>query len=376
MNKNSPLQVVQIASGDLWAGAEVQLYTLCKALHECEDIKVSVILLNHGTLADKLRDLGIPVEVLDETRLNTLQIGFRTYSYLKQHKPDVVHTHRIKENFIGGLAAWFARIPSLRSVHGAPEHRPGWKKPHKLLQYGLDWFIGRFLQTRIIAVSSDLKTILLNTYPENKIRVVENGIDIHALAPFTKQATATRTRPSAYKIGLVGRLVPVKRVDVFINTAQYLRQHHPELDCQFYVYGDGPLQNELTKQIETLALQDRVHLEGHTNAIHSKIAELDALLITSDHEGLPMTLLETMVIGTPVIAHSVGGIIPVCQMGQCCELVKTNDAIQFAKALVHRLTEWEETQRKASLAQQRIKENYSAEANAKSFINIYRLSRK
>ena len=64
-------RVLHIASGDLWAGAEVQLFTLVKTLHKYLNVPVSVILLNHGELENKLRAAGIKVIVLDECETNT-----------------------------------------------------------------------------------------------------------------------------------------------------------------------------------------------------------------------------------------------------------------------------------------------------------------
>ncbi|VAW89721.1 hypothetical protein MNBD_GAMMA17-2069, partial [hydrothermal vent metagenome] len=96
------------------------------------DITVSVILLNHGTLEDKLREQNICVEVLDETELSSIRIFTSLIKALKRLKPNIIHTHRNKENILGSIAAKIAgNMPSLRTAHGAPEHRPIIKKPHK-----------------------------------------------------------------------------------------------------------------------------------------------------------------------------------------------------------------------------------------------------
>lgn len=288
MNDPQTLNITHIASGDLWAGAEVQLYTLCKELNLIEDISINVILLNHGTLEQKLGECGIPVEVLDETKLSGLRIGWRLFKRLWLHKPDIIHTHRLKENILGSLTSWLAGIQSLRTVHGAPEHHPSWLRPHKRLLYLVDWLTGRYLQTNIVAVSEELKCLLTNKYQRDKLKVIENGVDIESLAPYQKQPPAEDNHPQGpYKVGLVGRLVPVKRADLFIQTAKYLSVHHPELPFQFHIYGDGPLRTELEQLAKTLEVENIMHFEGHCTHIHPQIASLDALLIPSDHEGFP-----------------------------------------------------------------------------------------
>ena len=81
MNTESFIRVTHIASGDLWAGVEVQLYTLVKSLNRLPEIQSSVILLNHGTLEQKLKELGIEVQILDETKLSGWKIYRRLAKY-------------------------------------------------------------------------------------------------------------------------------------------------------------------------------------------------------------------------------------------------------------------------------------------------------
>ncbi len=368
------MHVVHIASGDLWAGAEVQLHTLCKTLNKMPDISVSVILLNHGTLENKLREQNICVEVLDETELNSARIFIRLIKALKRLKPDIVHTHRNKENILGSIAAKIAgNIPSLRTVHGAPEHRPSIKKPHQYLLYLLDWLTARYLQSKIIAVSEDLKTQLTKSYPENKIEVIENGVDIEALAcHIKKQAPNSLSNKKSYKIGLVGRLVPVKRVDIFIATAKYMRDHYSEFNIQYHIFGDGPLRAELEQLSISLNINDIIKFEGHRTDIHSQTPTLDALIITSDHEGLPITLLEAMTLGVPVIAHSVGGITIACKNGALCWLVTKNSAEEISQNLARCLSNPKESQALAIRASQHALHHYSADENAKSYKGYYK----
>lgn len=373
MTQESLPHIVHIASGDLWAGAEVQLFTLAKALVQSGNARVSIVLMNHGELEQRLIQQGIPVTILDESSLNGFQILWRLTQFLKKHKPDVVHTHRIKENILGSLAALFSgNIPSLRTVHGAPEHNPGWAKPHKQLFYSLDWLTERFLQRRIVAVSKDLVTLLHKDFPEKKIAVIENGIDIDALSPYRKSAPKSLdTNSGSVKIGLVGRLVPVKRVDLFLQIAHHLKQENPDFHAHFHIYGDGPLRNELEALCTKLKLEESVYFEGHSDNIHQEIASLDALLITSDHEGLPMTLLEAMALGTPVISHAVGGIPEVLIQGECGRLVNLQTAESFCSVIREVLNNSDKTLRMTTAAQDRICRYYSSQVNAKKYLALY-----
>lgn len=373
MKSQVSISVVHIASGDLWAGAEVQLFTLVKSLLSFENVTVRVILLNHGELENRLRELNIDVEVLDESRLNSLQILWQVRKLLNSWQPNVVHTHRTKENILGGIAARFAgNIPSLRTVHGTPEHLRSWLQLHKHFINTLDWFCGRYVQRKMIAVSDELAEILEKDFPSRKIRVIENGIDLDAIQLQTKHTTHIPSiKGQGFKIGLVGRLVPVKRVDLFIKTACYMRDHNPELETSFYIYGDGPLRQELEDFTHELRVNDIVHFEGHCSHIHQRIKELDILVMTSDHEGLPMTLLEAMALGVPIVAHAVGGIPKLLCEGSCGLLVYKHSETGYFQAIHDLLMNPEQLNNITVKALEQVSNNYTSENSSTTYLSEY-----
>jgi glycosyltransferase involved in cell wall biosynthesis len=373
MKSHTPISIVHIASGDLWAGAEVQLFTLAKTLHSFENVAVRVILLNHGELENRLQEVGIEVAVLNETQLNGFHIFWRLRKLLKSWSPDVVHTHRIKENILGGLAAKFSgNIPSIRTVHGAPENKPSWLKLHKRIYFILDRLVGRYVQRKIIAVSDDLAEKLQKIFPAEKIHVIENGIDMDSIKKQAdSQGSLNRPKDHTYKIGLVGRLVPVKRVDLFIKTARYFRDHYQEANGHFYIYGDGPLRNELIELSNELDVSNIVHFKGHYPNIHQEMVNLDLLVMPSDHEGLPMTLLEAMALGVPVIAHAVGGIPKLLCGGICGTLIQENNPEPYAEAINSLLISPENIQNFITVARENVTHNYTSINNAYDYLNNY-----
>lgn len=369
LNKN--IHVLQLVSGDLWAGAEVMLYTLVKTLHTELNTRVTVVVLNTGTLEQKLRECGVTVFVLDESKLNSLQIFFQLFKIIKEIQPDILHSHRLKENILGSIAAWHRhRIPSIRTVHGASEHHPPFYKLPKHIIPLLNWFCGRFLQQYIIAVSDDLAKKLSNNFPKSKIKVIENGVDIDALLESVE--THTVTENDVYHIGIAGRLTPVKRVDLFIECAVYLKHNHPELDIHFHIYGEGPLRAALTEQVNSRQADAYIHFEGHTENIPQQLQTLNALLMTSDHEGLPMILLEAMCMKTPIIAHAVGGIPELLDHGKCGTLVNTHTPEAFAQAITKLILQTEEHRTKTERAFSRVIDRFSAEHTANVYLDRYK----
>jgi L-malate glycosyltransferase len=362
------LKILHIASGDLWAGAEAQLFTLCDSLKHDLAQQVCVILLNHGELESRLNASGIKVYVISESQFGLVEIIRQCVRIIQSEKPQIIHTHRFKENIIGAIAAKRCKnIPSLRSCHGHAEHHYGILQLHKKVLNLVELWMGEYWQKYIVAVSEQLAESLRHQFSKNKIKVIENGVNTRSINQFLQTQITKDNQPK--RVGIVGRLVPVKRVDCFIELANFWKQSQPT-EIEFIVYGDGPLAPSLKQQAEKLQLNN-ITFAGHTQDIFPAIASLDALLILSDHEGLPMTLLEAMAIGTPIMSVKVGGIPEALQNGQCGFLVNSQAPQALAEGLTAVLNNTQETQARANAAKLIIKQLYSAQNNAEKFLKLY-----
>lgn len=369
--KRGPLiTVVHIASGDLWAGAEVQLYNLTKELYKNAQVRVLVILLNHGILEKKLEEAGINIAVFDEKLLNNLQILSRIYFFLKKFRPDIVHTHRQKENVLGGFAALLTGIKSLRTVHGAPELRPAYMHISKRFFIFMDWFSGRTVQDKIVAVSKQLADQLTTQFPETKIRVIENGIDKNEVRTAAEELVSLPGPLDAINIAIVGRLVSVKRVDIFLRAAHLVLQRNTNRYA-FYIFGDGPLRSDITELIKTLNLQNQVFMMGFCNNIAAYLSKMKLLVITSDHEGLPMNLLEALCLRVLVVSRNVGGIPAVLAGGKCGTLVAGENPADYADAISRCLADPNAAALRAENGYRRVASEYSIQRTAELYYKLY-----
>jgi len=362
----NPLKVIQVASGDLWGGAEAQINTLCKYLSRDPDTHVEVILLNHGELERRLKSNGIPVTVFDESQLSTIESFLRLKQSFKVKQPSVIHTHRQKENILASLANRFsARAACVRTQHGAPEFDYTWSQWKNKLQIELDRFCGRYLQKAVVAVSDELKQKLHAQFSCAHVEVIENGVDLELLADIKPNTHFRSSEPGCYHIGIVGRLVPVKRVDLFLDMAKVLLDDH-QLDkpLRFHVIGDGPLRAGLERQCADLDLQSRVTFHGHINEVAKYIKSLDVLLMCSDHEGLPMTLLEAIALGTPIVSHNAGALVAPFSACEGGVLSEDHAPESYAKSITGLLTN---ARGIATLTT-----DISAEKNASMVFDLYR----
>lgn len=371
---SSNLSVCHVISGDLWAGAEVQVYNLCSALQSVAEMRLSAVLFNEGTLSERLRQLGIPVTVADEKTLNPLAITRKIAGHCKHHNVDVVHTHGFKENVLGVFAKWFARVKaSVRTVHGNPETPHRISSPMKWCTHKLDTLCGQLGQEAIVAVSSQLAEDLPKTFGP-KVHKIHNFIDIDRIRAIAGlSGDEHRTSPEADKpepvLGLVGRLVPVKRVDLFIETVQRLNESH--FTCKGVVFGSGPLEERLRQQVQSGKIDDRISFRGFVDPIAPALTELDALVMTSDHEGLPMILLEALALEIPVIAHNTGGIPEALQHGESGWLVDNHSPEGYAAAVKQIMNNKSEVAQKTHEGLKNLKANFGAESNRDTYQRLY-----
>lgn len=366
------LKLLHVASGDRWAGAEVQVYTLLTELHKNASLAVHAVILNEGELAARLLAGGVNVTVLDESRLGSLAILRELMRLLRNIQPEIIHSHRQKENVLVSIANFLSiRSKCLRTVHGAPEHRSSFLQLGRFLNQQADAMCGKYLQQRIVAVSADLGQQLTAHFPPSSVVVVKNGVNCEAIGHELPVAAFREEQPNAYHVGFAGRLESVKRVDLFIDMAENLIKNRPATQFCFHIFGDGLLSGQLQNQHRDTNLGDNLQFHGHRSDISACLASLDVLVMCSDHEGTPMTVLEAITLGTPVVAHHTGGLVELLENGNGGVLVKQHDAAGYAEA-VFRLVENRQWARKLVAAGQRnLNEHYSASANSSQILAVY-----
>lgn len=330
------MKVVHVASADLWGGAEAQVCALATALATRHRAEVRVILMNRGSrLASELRSSGLAnIVELDETRTSMFGLLRQITADLRASRPDIVHTHRLKEDILGGGAAALAGIPSVRTVHGAPEPeiRQGMRRT---VLNSVDRWVARRLQSRVIAVSADLERKLAVLLPGARLATIPNGISFDAVR--TAAAIATPPLPQStanpVRVGFFGRLVEVKRIDLLLRVAHEVAGMTQQ-PFEFYIAGDGPLRQSLEDLARDIREPGRVHFLGYQPNAAALMRQMDAVILVSDHEGLPMVLLEAAVLGIPVFARAVGGIPQFVARSGCGRLVDSSDPAVFAAQLV------------------------------------------
>jgi len=366
------LVVTHIVSGDIWAGAEAQAFQLISGLQANASIKPTAVVFNPGVLFDKLEELGINVTLADESTLSPQGQMKIICKHLRQNSTDILHTHGLKENVLGTVGQYLTGVKrSLKTIHGSPEHQQTWRAPAKKLIHLLDRALTGFCQEAVVAVSQHLKTVLEPRYP-NKIVVIRNFIDTDEIpATPAERPDGLMQSDAPYRVILVGRCVPVKRIDLFIDTIASLRNDH-KLEVEGSICGDGPLLETMKQYANTKGVAKFIHFRGFVHDMEPEWASIDALVMPSDHEGLPMTLLEALLRKVPVVAHNAGGIPEVLDHGNSGLLVDNHSAAGYAEKLALLINRPEMATQLAANGQKYVKREFSKRENVQKYEALYR----
>lgn len=324
---SSKIKVCHLASGDLWAGAEVMIAVMVEALVARPECEVHAIVLNPGRLQNRLSELGIPVRVLPESELGPLKMFEAITAELRNARCTVLHTHRYKENILGALAAWWAGVPvCVRTVHGSPEPFRGLAHIRMKVYLWLDRLIQRYLNDRVVVVANYLKSEMSGWLSEEKLAIIYNGVldDV----PNLERKGDTR---DGFTVGWAGRMVPVKSLDVLLHAVARLKATLYSIRVR--LAGDGPEAKRLHHLSRTLGLKDVVEFCGFVTDISDFLSTLDVFVLPSMQEGIPIAVLEAMRAGVPVVASAVGGIPEIIVHRKNGILVRPCDVDALASAL-------------------------------------------
>lgn len=342
------------------------VFHLLKALlRNQEELQLAVIVLNQGKLASLLEESGVTVHLADETRFTFGRILHEVSRIVRDFAPDLVHSHRYKENLLAYLACYFKRIGLIATQHGLPE----WGlESGSLPQRTKLWSTFHLLRrhfTRTVAVSRELRDALVDRFgfPSKLVTVIRNGVELPDVA-----VPSSGTGP--FVIGSSGRLVRVKDYPLFVEVAEKLAGAGEE-GFRFELAGEGPEHSHLQSLIGDRGLQRNVILRGHQEDMGAFYRGLDLYLNTSLHEGIPMTVLEALGWGVPVIAPAVGGIPEIIEDGVQGYVIDGRDPERFAeKCRLLRGDAGRYRQFRAA-ARKRALEEFSVEAMAAGYRDLY-----
>ena len=304
-----------ITRADPIGGAQIHVRDLATAMR-AGGHSPTVITGGTGSFLESLEEEGVPVIIVRDL---TVPIGpvrdFRALreirSVLKELRPDLLTTHSSKAGILGRIAGRSLGIPVVFTAHGWA-FTPGIPSLHAAVYRQIERLVGP-LSSRIITVSEFDRRLAIEAgiVSQKRLVAVHNGIpDV---------PPSLRADPGRFPVRLVmvARFEPQKDHVTLLKAMAGLHQQPWELD----LIGNGPLMKEMESLASTLGIAERVRFLGQRMDVGEILAQSQVSLLVTNWEGFPLSILESMRAGLPVVASGVGGIAESVRDGETGYLV-------------------------------------------------------
>jgi glycosyltransferase involved in cell wall biosynthesis len=316
-----------VTRADPVGGAQIHVRDLAVAV-QAQGHAPTVLTSGNGPFIEDLRGRGIPTIVLRHLTgpmrpIRDVRALQELIGVLKQVKPDLLTAHGAKVGMLGRVASRSLQIPLIVTVHGWA-CAPGTPPVQAAVSRWLERLLGP-LASRLITVSEFDRRfgIQAKLVAEQRVVTVHNGMpDISA----ELRANPAQTPP---RLVMVARFEPQKDHGTLLRALSGLRDQPWELD----LIGDGPLRSQAEALAETVGVRDRIHFLGQRRDVARLLGRAQVSLLVSNWEGLPLSILEAMRAGLPVIASEVGGVAESVQDGETGFLVPQGGVDQLRDRL-------------------------------------------
>jgi glycosyltransferase involved in cell wall biosynthesis len=300
----------------------------------------------------------------------------RLVRLVRRFDPHIVHTHTAKAGFLGRLAALAARRPRPFIVHTYHGHvLSGYFGPLRTSAYrAAERRLAR-VSDRLVAVSERTRDELLRLGigSRGRWRVVPLGLELDRFLETSRDAggrfrAGLGAAPGDVVVTYVGRLVPIKRLDVLLHAFAAARARQ---GLRLAVVGDGPNRPELERLAAKLSLGERVRFLGFRDGVEEIAAGTDIAVMSSDNEGTPVWLIEAAAAGVPLLGTDVGGVADVVAPGTG-RVVPAGDAVGLARELTSMAADPKGRSEMGRAARRHVRERFHAARLVADVDRLYR----
>lgn len=308
----------------LVAGLARKLRDKCRFVFACLD--------DLGILGEELRNEGFHVEVLRRKPGFDMACVWRLGSFFRRARVRVVHAHQYTPFSYAVAARLLCRRPAIVfTEHG--RHFPDYPRRKRIIANRI--LLER--RDRVIGVGEAVRRALIcnEGIPERRVGVIYNGIDAAAFANGLDDRDVIRRElglgPDDVAVLQVARLDYLKDHATAVRTMQRLSRDIPA--AKLLLAGEGPERQKIQELIDRHQLAGRVRLLGLRKDVARLLRAADLFLLTSISEGIPLTVIEAMAAGLPVVSTCVGGVAEVVEDGRTGFLAAAGDDAALAERI-------------------------------------------
>lgn len=354
------MKIIQVLPYFCFGGAETMCENLTCALRNLgHEVTVVSLYNEHTPISQRMEAAGVPIRYLDKKLGLDLSMISELAAIFREEKPDVVHTHLDVIKYAVPAAKLAGVRRCVHTVHSVAnkEAEGRLQKLSNRFFYHAGWSVP-------VALSREVQQTILAFYglPEEAVPVVMNGIDLSQCMP-----KKDYTMADPWRFVHVGRLDTPKNQERLMKAFRNILNVHPR--ARLTLVGDGDLRPWLEAVTAELDLGDAVIFAGMQENVRPFLAEADIFVLTSDYEGIPMSILEAMGTGLPIVATAVGG-VPDMLKDQESGLLVSCDTQAVADACA-RLVGDQTLREKLGRAALADSVRFSAQTMAKAYLDIY-----
>jgi glycosyltransferase involved in cell wall biosynthesis len=363
------VRVVHICSELGFYGAENVAMQIVRNIQE-PDIEIAVMTVNRWSHPELRASIEFPVIMIDRAGRHDVGFIVRMARALRDFRADVVHTHGHHGRYWGRLAALLAGIPVV--VHS--EHNPDLRRPHPRAVF---WVLDRALQSRTIFVDvtgrrRDEIAAAEGIAPE-RVVAIPNGVALPpALDGVRERLRAELGIPAdETAVLMLTRLYPQKRIDRAIDAFAALEGRLRDAS-QMFIAGDGPLRDTLIAQAVQRSVASRVRFLGFRSDVHALLAAADVALLTSEHEALPLALIEAMLSRVPIVSTPWDGASALLGEGRRGRIARSPAPAAIADALRDVIDDRDAASARADDAYSYARHEFAVETQVRRYVELYR----
>lgn len=279
------------------------------------------ILIYYNLISDAFKDKisGFKdIEIIKLDKKTGLDFSFfkKVKKVVKEYQPDIIHTHLDVLLYL--FPVFKKHQVKLHTVHSMAE------KESVGLQRWVRKIAFKWFKVKPVAISDTVCQSIKQCYKMKDVPIAYNGVSC-------KDYAGEIVKHEGVNIITTGRLYAEKNFKYLIDCFYEVSLKHP--DVSLTLLGDGPLRDELQEQINGLGISDKVCLVGEVSNVKSYLLKADIFASSSIFEGLPLSMLEAMAAGLPIIANDVGGIHDIVKDGFNGYLVPYGAKDEYVKKL-------------------------------------------
>jgi glycosyltransferase involved in cell wall biosynthesis len=347
-------------------GAQIHVRDLAGAA-AAQGHSPSVITSGSGTFIEDLRGLGIPVRVLRHLGvpihpLRDLRALREIHAALVELRPDLIAAHSSKAGILGRLAGRSLRVPVVFTVHGWA-FTPG-VPPLQAAVYRQAERLVAPLATKFITVSEYDRQLGLAA----RIAGADRMVTVHNGMPDIAEDRRADPGRVPVRLVMVARFGAQKDHATLFRALAQLRDHRWEL----HLVGEGPLMGEMQSLARELGVAERVQFLGQRNDVDRILSQSQISLLVTNWEGFPLSILEAMRAGLPVIASSVGGVSESVTEEETGYLVPRGDARRLRDRIERLLTSPELRVRLGGNGRARYQREFTLTHSVNRTLDVYR----